>query len=367
MSCCAVRCSPRNTSGTDPRPLDRRRRRRRMKLWVVHVHNVPFRLKCGPPSPPRCTLASPLSGKVQASHFGHCEQATQGIRRPSKDSGASGRRLGTPDSISNTTSLLAHRWQCRKARAVLSPPVQRSVRIPNASRRKTDSAIQQPAAERRAPTYRARRQSRQQLIDAARLVSSEGLPAGTYRRHLRPAGCHMAVSTRTCLQRRGIPASSGFRRDRSPQDRPVPDQADPVERIRAANRHYLETYRENAGILRVIQQVSTFDEDVRRTRVQRQDAFAHAIERRIREYQAESVADASIDPWLAANALGGWWHSSPIGCFHLMTHRFGLCRGAATTLWANALASGSLRRHGRLHASAEWPRGPSRRGNHKGS
>jgi AcrR family transcriptional regulator len=84
-----------------------------------------------------------------------------------------------------------------------------------------------------------------------------------------------------------------------------PEGADPVERIRAANRHYLEAYREHAGILRVIQQVSTFDNDVRQTRVQRQTEFAHAIERRTRDYQKRGLVHADIDPWIAANALGG--------------------------------------------------------------
>jgi AcrR family transcriptional regulator len=86
---------------------------------------------------------------------------------------------------------------------------------------------------------------------------------------------------------------------------PVAERADPVERIRAANRHYLETYLENAKILQVIQQVATFDPEVRQTRVQRQDAFGHAIERRIREYQEQGLSNADLDPWLAANALGG--------------------------------------------------------------
>jgi AcrR family transcriptional regulator len=86
---------------------------------------------------------------------------------------------------------------------------------------------------------------------------------------------------------------------------PPAEHTDPIERIRAANRHYLETYLDNSKILRVIQQVATFDPEVRQTRVQRQDAFAHAIERRIREYQKQSLSNADLDPWLAANALGG--------------------------------------------------------------
>ncbi|WP_425343327.1 TetR/AcrR family transcriptional regulator [Pseudofrankia saprophytica] len=80
---------------------------------------------------------------------------------------------------------------------------------------------------------------------------------------------------------------------------------DPVERIRAANEHYLRTYAANAGIMRVIHQVATIDVDVWRIRFQRQDAFAHSIERRIRQLQHDHLADPDVEPAYAAQALGG--------------------------------------------------------------
>jgi hypothetical protein len=49
----------------------------------------------------------------------------------------------------------------------------------------------------------------------------------------------------------------------------------------------------------------TFDEEVRQTRIKHQDALAHAIERRTREYQEQGLADDQINAWFAANALGG--------------------------------------------------------------
>lgn len=80
---------------------------------------------------------------------------------------------------------------------------------------------------------------------------------------------------------------------------------DPVERIRAANEHYLRAYAANAGIMRVIHQVATIDAEVWRIRTQRQNAFAQAIERRIRALQNEGVADPAVQPEYAAQALGG--------------------------------------------------------------
>ena len=86
---------------------------------------------------------------------------------------------------------------------------------------------------------------------------------------------------------------------------PAPADADPVERIRIANQHYLQAYRTHAKLMRVILQVSTIDPQVRATRLQRQDAFARAIERRIRQLQDAGIADPAVDPAYAAQALGG--------------------------------------------------------------
>jgi AcrR family transcriptional regulator len=119
---------------------------------------------------------------------------------------------------------------------------------------------------------------------------------------------------------------------------PVPQGTDPIERIRAANRHYLETYRDNAELMAVIQQVATFDAEVRSTRVQRHEAFARAIERRTRAYQDAGLADARVDPRYAAQALGGMvaWFAD-----HMFSGDTPFTLDEAveqlTILWANAL------------------------------
>ena len=55
----------------------------------------------------------------------------------------------------------------------------------------------------------------------------------------------------------------------------------------------------------MIEQVSTFDDEVLRIRVAREVEFAQIIERRTREYQEEGLVYPDIDPSLAAHALGG--------------------------------------------------------------
>jgi AcrR family transcriptional regulator len=79
----------------------------------------------------------------------------------------------------------------------------------------------------------------------------------------------------------------------------------PVDRIRAANRSYLMAYRQEARIMRVIEEVSRYDEDVRAVRTKRDDYLAARLESAIARLQADGVADKRIDKHYAAMALGG--------------------------------------------------------------
>lgn len=77
------------------------------------------------------------------------------------------------------------------------------------------------------------------------------------------------------------------------------------DRIQLANRHYLEFYRDNAAILRVITQVSTFDSDVLEMQLRREAELATAIEKRTRQDQADGLVSPAVDARYAAYALGG--------------------------------------------------------------
>ena len=83
---------------------------------------------------------------------------------------------------------------------------------------------------------------------------------------------------------------------------PAPDSH--RERIRRANRRYLEQYRDEARIMGLIEQVSRYDEPVRAVRAATQKHFADRAERSIRRLQEEGAADPAIDPAIAAMALG---------------------------------------------------------------
>jgi AcrR family transcriptional regulator len=79
----------------------------------------------------------------------------------------------------------------------------------------------------------------------------------------------------------------------------------PVERIRLANRSYLNAYRREAKIMRVIEEVSRYDDAVREVRVRRDDSLSTRLEASIARLQAAGVADPAIDGHYAATALGG--------------------------------------------------------------
>lgn len=79
----------------------------------------------------------------------------------------------------------------------------------------------------------------------------------------------------------------------------------PIDRIRAANRSYLRAYKKEARIMRVIEEVSRYDEDVRKVRKRRDDYLAARLESAISRLQDAGLADKRIDRRYAATALGG--------------------------------------------------------------
>jgi len=80
--------------------------------------------------------------------------------------------------------------------------------------------------------------------------------------------------------------------------------ATPAERLRQAIRDYLETYREEARIMGVIEQMSRYDDYVRDVLVARHRHSTEQIARSIAQLQRRRMADRQLDPAVAAAALG---------------------------------------------------------------
>jgi AcrR family transcriptional regulator len=87
-----------------------------------------------------------------------------------------------------------------------------------------------------------------------------------------------------------------------PED--LTDTDSPLERVRRANRRYLERYRDEAALMGVIEQVSRYDEHVNSARFATMKHFVERAEPAIRRLQQEGLADPRLDPRFAADALG---------------------------------------------------------------
>ena len=113
---------------------------------------------------------------------------------------------------------------------------------------------------------------------------------------------------------------------------------DAYERIRNANRSYLSAYRRNAGIMRVIEEVSRYDDEVRAARDRRQDQFAARLKASIQRLQEEGLADPDVDGGYAAMALGGMVAAFAAALFGAgAPFEFERAVEQLTILWANAL------------------------------
>jgi AcrR family transcriptional regulator len=84
----------------------------------------------------------------------------------------------------------------------------------------------------------------------------------------------------------------------------VSPEDSPRERIRRANRRYLERYREEAALMGVIEQVSRYDDHVNVARMTTMKHFVERAERAVSRLQREGLVDQRLNPAVAADALG---------------------------------------------------------------
>jgi AcrR family transcriptional regulator len=75
-------------------------------------------------------------------------------------------------------------------------------------------------------------------------------------------------------------------------------------RITRANRRYLTAYQENRQLMAVLEQVATFNDELRAMRRETRTAFVERAERSIERMQAQGLAHRDLNAHYAANALG---------------------------------------------------------------
>lgn len=80
--------------------------------------------------------------------------------------------------------------------------------------------------------------------------------------------------------------------------------ATPEERIREAVRRHMQSYRDEAPIMGVIEQVYRYDEQVKAARIRRHRRYNEQVARAIAQLQRRGLADPSLDPRVASLVLG---------------------------------------------------------------
>lgn len=117
------------------------------------------------------------------------------------------------------------------------------------------------------------------------------------------------------------------------------DRDDPIAVIEAANRAYLVAYRRNARLMALLEQVAQIDEDFRALRLRRARAFSARNAQAIARLQERGLADAELDPRLAAHALSAMVSRMAYLRYVLRLDAASLesLNHTLTRLWANAL------------------------------
>lgn len=123
-----------------------------------------------------------------------------------------------------------------------------------------------------------------------------------------------------------------------PAIEPIADHDDPVAVIRASNRAYLLSYKRNAKLMRLLEQVATVDSTFAELRLRRNAAFVRRNARSIEALQARGLADAELDPLMAAAALSAMVSRTAYNAFVLGERsKLDDLVDTLTRLWANAL------------------------------
>jgi AcrR family transcriptional regulator len=87
--------------------------------------------------------------------------------------------------------------------------------------------------------------------------------------------------------------------------------ASPYERIHEAIRLHLDSYRAEARIMGVIEQVARFDQEAGASRFERHQRYLSEIADSIRSLQRHGLVDDRLDPTIAAAGLGSMTYRFP--------------------------------------------------------
>jgi AcrR family transcriptional regulator len=76
------------------------------------------------------------------------------------------------------------------------------------------------------------------------------------------------------------------------------------ESIEQANQQFIDSFRRNAAMIRVLEEVATYNDDFRELRREVRHRFIERIARSFKQHQARGAVSPSVDAEYAAHALG---------------------------------------------------------------
>lgn len=216
----------------------------------------------------------------------------------------------------------------------------------------TDATTSSEGSSPSVPRSRKGMRTRARLVDAAKhvfeqngflnarivdITEAAGVALGSFYHYFDSKEQLFRELAEAQEQRLTLPPDAEAEGPAPGEDRPR--LGSPFDRIRTANRRYLERYRDEARLMGVIEQVSRYDEKVNAARMATMRHFVERAERAIRQMQLDGLVDERLDPMIAADALG-----SMIGRFAELwlvqgyrTYDFDEAVEQLTVLWANAL------------------------------
>lgn len=131
---------------------------------------------------------------------------------------------------------------------------------------------------------------------------------------------------------------------------------DPVQRIEAGNRSYLQAYGRNARIMAVMEEVSPYDPYFRNLMLEIRAMFVQRNEQAIRRLQQQGLADPQLDAAIAASALGGMVEKfAHVWLLMGEPYQESAAIATLTRLWAQGLGLA-------MPPAASQPAAPKRRG-----
>jgi AcrR family transcriptional regulator len=117
-----------------------------------------------------------------------------------------------------------------------------------------------------------------------------------------------------------------------------PKEADPITLIASDNRQYIVAYRQHAEIMRVLEQVATFNEEFAELRRSIRERFVERAARGIQAWQAEGLCSTEFSPRTMAGLLVAMVDNFSYNWLSL-GHRYDQSEvaDAMTDIWAKAL------------------------------